>query len=235
MALQRLRAKLGGKLLQLGRRRFARGYLHGHGLEIGALHSPFPAPRGATVSYVDRLATDELRHHYPELASHDLVPVDIVDDGERLSKVGSSTQDFVIASHVLEHCQDPIGAVSNWIRVLRPGGIALLIVPDKRFTFDRTRQTTPLAHVLRDANRGPEVSRSQHYLEWVEHVDGKAGDEALARARALEEASYSIHFHVWDFDALRELLEHTAGKGTRTDLVDFKRNRSENLALLRRR
>ena len=41
------------------------------------------------------------------------VPVGCIDDGERLGKIADASQDFVIANHFLEHCQDPILALLN--------------------------------------------------------------------------------------------------------------------------
>jgi hypothetical protein len=90
-------------------------YLHGEGIEIGALHNPLEVPRSARVGYVDHLPVEELREHYPGLADEPLVEVDVVvdvvDDGERFSTIGDATQDFVIANHFLEQCEDPLGAL----------------------------------------------------------------------------------------------------------------------------
>src|SRR5687768_15644014 len=85
------------------RRRLARQYLRGAGLEVGALHHPLPAPAAARVRYVDRMSVPDLRKHYPDLAAEPLVPVDVVDDGERLATVPDGLQDFLIANHFLEH------------------------------------------------------------------------------------------------------------------------------------
>ncbi len=234
-ALHQARSRLGSELLFWTRRRFASGYLLGEGLEIGALHSPFRAPHGASVTYVDRLDASELRHHYPELSTEDLVEPDIVDDAELLSTVPSASQDFVIASHVLEHCENPIGAIKAWLRVLRAGGVVLLVVPDKRFTIDRRRRTTGLAHFLRDSLEGPQISRREHYLEWVQLVEGSQGRVAGVRAAELEAASYSIHFHTWDFSSLQQFLVHcTSPADSQARLAKIKRNRGENLALLQR-
>ncbi len=69
----------------LDREAIAAHYLRGEGIEIGALHNPLRLPRAAHVRYVDRMSREDLRKHYPELSRRDLVPVDIIDDGERLS------------------------------------------------------------------------------------------------------------------------------------------------------
>ena len=43
------------------RRGVAEESIAGHGIEVGALHSPFPVPRAAQVQYVDRLSAARLR------------------------------------------------------------------------------------------------------------------------------------------------------------------------------
>ena len=82
------------------------------------------------ISYVDRMPVDELRKHYPELAGYDLINVDIIDDGENLLLIADSLVDFVIANHMIEHCQNPIGTIKQHLRVLKPNGILYMAVPD---------------------------------------------------------------------------------------------------------
>ena len=130
------------------RNRVAEPFIKGKGLEIGALHNPLKVPPGVQVQYLDRMTVEELRAHYPELHSEKLVAVDIVDDGEKLSKVQSATQDFVIANHFLEHCQNPLLAIENMLRVVKAGGILFLAIPDKRYTFDINRPIMPYEHLL---------------------------------------------------------------------------------------
>ena len=75
------------------RTRIAKRYLSGQGIEIGALHDPLPLPRSARVRYVDRLSVSELRAHYPELEQEPLVRVDIIHDGQRLTKIADASID----------------------------------------------------------------------------------------------------------------------------------------------
>jgi SAM-dependent methyltransferase len=193
------------------RRGVAEESIAGHGIELGALHSPSPVPRSARVEYVDHLGTAELRAEYPELADQPLVEVDRVDDGERLATVADESQDFVIASHFLEHCEDPVGTVEAHLRVLRPGGVLLLALPDRRHGVDRHRPATTLEHLVADHEQGPEVSRAGHYREWARLVDIPLGnitaDQLEAHAAALEQRSYSIHFHCWTGDEFREQMD----------------------------
>jgi len=182
------------------RRELAASFLSGEGLEIGPLHQPLPLPSAARARYVDRMAADRLREEYPELAGWDLTPVDVIDDGERLATVAAESQDFIVANHFLEHCENPIGTIRNHLSKLRPGGVLFYAVPDKRYTFDFRRPVTPLEHIVADHREGPERSRREHYDEWSSLVvgeEGEAPEDADARARRLEAEAYSIHMHVW--------------------------------------
>jgi predicted SAM-dependent methyltransferase len=215
------------------RRRLAERYIAGDGIEIGALHRPLHSPPGAHVRYVDRYDEARLRHHYPELADVQLMPVDVVDDGERLSTLPDASVDFVIANHFIEHTQNPLATLRNHLRVLRPGGVLYLAIPDKRRTFDAGRHVTPLEHVLRDHEEGPEWSRAEHYRDWARNVD-KAAD-IDAHVAALMEEDYSIHFHVWTPEAFTALLEH-ARRELRFpfSITELQRNGHEFIAILRR-
>ena len=176
-------------------------FIRGNGLEIGAAYSPMDVPPGTSVTYVDRMTVEELRGHYPDLA--DLItPIDVVDDGERLTTVPDESQDFIIANHFLEHCEDPIGAIGSHLQKLKPGGILFYAVPDKRYTFDFRRPLTPLEHMISDHEQGPQRSRDEHYEEWARLVDGHNS------ATDLEASNYSIHMHVWTQAEFLELLLH---------------------------
>jgi SAM-dependent methyltransferase len=196
---------------------FAAHYLFGKGLEIGPLHLPLAMPPHAKVKYVDRMSVADLRAEYPELATWNLTEPDIVDDGEKLTKVAEESQDFIVANHFLEHTENPIGTIQTHLGKLKPGGILFYAVPDKRFTFDFRRPVTPLEHMVADYEQGPERSRREHYEEWTRLVVGEpssaAGsegavdeDQATTKARELEADAYSIHMHVWTEAEFLELI-----------------------------
>lgn len=211
-------------------------FLAGEGIEIGALHLPLRVPRAARVRYVDRMPVLELRQHYPELANETLVPVEIIDDGEKLTTFENELQDFIIANHFLEHAQDPIGTIHRLLQVLRPQGILYLAVPDKRFTFDVGRPLTTLDHLIRDYTEGPQWSCESHFREWVEIVcQIQGGDAQEGAVRELMEKNYSIHFHVW---TAATLLEFLVALPTRFDLPfaieAAVRNGAETICVLRR-
>ena len=158
-------------------------FLEGNGIEIGALHNPLKVSPKAKVKYVDRYGNEGLAKHYPEQMSESFVKVDIIDNGELLETIEDNSQDFVIANHFIEHCQNPLLTLSHMHRVLKEKGILYLALPDKRYTFDKKRPVTPLEHLFKDYHEGPEHSKRQHFEEWVSLVN-----------QVLIEEDYSIHF-----------------------------------------
>ncbi|HZT83315.1 MAG TPA: methyltransferase domain-containing protein [Gemmataceae bacterium] len=212
-------------------------HLGGGGLEVGALHHPLPLPPSARVRYVDRLDEAGLRAHYPELAGVPFAPVDLVDDGEKLSRVAPGSQDFVVANHLLEHAQDPVGTVKRFLEVLKPGGVLYLAVPDKRGTFDARRPLTTREHLHRDHREGPAWSYLGHLREYAELVDGLSGDALEERVRFLAEIDYRIHFHVWTQATFWEfVVDLRASFGLAFEVLAFVANPplSETICVLRK-
>lgn len=181
-------------------------YLSGAGLEIGALNAPMWVPMGATVRYVDRLPTARLREEYPELRDVPLPEVDVVCDGELLTPVRSHSVRFVVANHVLEHCQNPLRAIEEWLRVVNEEGIVFMAIPDKRLCFDAERPATPLEHVLDEYEHGAAHNLRGHVEEWVTHVEKVPPEARAARVDELVASGYSIHFHAWSWTEIVELL-----------------------------
>ncbi|MCD6065395.1 MAG: Methyltransferase domain protein [Bacteroidetes bacterium] len=187
---------------------FSSKYLRGQGIEIGGLHMPLQLPAAAKVKYVDRYDTPGLRKHYPELASYNLVNVQIIDDGEKLATVPDNSQDFIIANHMLEHCKSPITTIETHLRKVKPGGVLFYAIPDKRFCPDKDRNLTTFDHLLSDY-RG-ELDHYPHFEEWAIHWNECKGKEAIdKRAKELFDTDYSIHFHNWTVSTFGDFLYKT--------------------------
>ena len=128
----------------------------GRGFEIGALMSPFLPKAGNDVLLVDRMPTDELRAHYaadPNVATDQIAEVDVAIGEGTLEQAlrrhaGSTGFDYAIASHVIEHVPDFIGWLGEIAGLLRPGGRLLLVVPDKRYSFDYLRDLSPVSNMI---------------------------------------------------------------------------------------
>lgn len=184
--------------------------LAGRGLEIGPLHRPLEAHEKMDVHYIDRLSVSELREHYPELAELPLVEPHIIGDAETLSPVANAEYDFLVALHVIEHMKNPIGSIEHWLRVLKPGGLLYLVVPDKRAIFDKERVRTTLEHLILDYKRPSTERDYEHYLEYALHVHNIKGSDSLVEADRLIETDYSIHFHVFIPSDVIDVLEWIA-------------------------
>jgi SAM-dependent methyltransferase len=188
------------------RRALAR-HVDGHGLELGPGHEPFPLPEGVVVRYVDRWSPTENEALFPELDQPSFpapgLQADL--DVDRLGMLEDGSVDFVIASHVLEHLADPIGMVDEIHRVLRLGGVALVLLPDRRVTFDAGRLPTPVDHLVAEHNAGVKVVSDDHIREFVAATEaGREPSEAeieLHRRR-------SVHVHCWSEEEFVPVLRY---------------------------
>ena len=52
-------------------------------------------------------------------------------DAQTLEGVPDNHYDFLVSSHCLEHLRSPTEALRNWVRVVRPGGHLVVVVPDE--------------------------------------------------------------------------------------------------------
>lgn len=195
------------------------GRLQGHGVELGPLNRPLPVPPGVRVSYVDRADQATLQREFPKIAHH-IPRVDILDDAETLATVAPASFDFLVAAHVIEHMRNPIGALVNWARVVRDGGLIYLIVPDKRRTFDERRVRTTLEHLVLDY-RQPSAERDvEHYLDYATLVHHQQGDAAIAEAERLRDTGFSIHFHVFLPEDVVRLVQWIGGHAAPLSIVE---------------
>jgi SAM-dependent methyltransferase len=203
-------------------------YLRGEGIEVGPGSNPFPLPSGATVRYVDRWTSAEARALYPELPAAEFPEPDVVSnfDVDRLDAFASGSLDFVIASHVLEHLADPLGFLVEIHRVLRPGGVAIVLLPDRRRTFDRTRPPTPLEHLIEEHANGVTRVADEHIEEFLTLAD-QGASYTIAPDGENREAFYdwhrdrSIHVHCWtDSEFHQVLLYAIVDLGLSWELLD---------------
>lgn len=199
------------------RRGIAR-HLVGRGVELGPGHNPYPLDLpGTTVAYVDRWDPDENQALFPELGDAAPFPVpDVVCDlnTDRLEALDDTSQDFVIASHVLEHVAEPLGLLDDIHRVLRPGGTALILLPDMRRTFDRNRPPTGLDHLVREHSAGVTEVDDDHIREFLEFTEPDYEGSVLSLSPEAQAALFdwhrrrSIHVHCWTEDDFLLVLEH---------------------------
>lgn len=222
----------------VAREDLARRYLVGDGIEIGAGTLPLRVPPSARVRYVDDIDRDVLIARAGgdflgrNLDVSDAPVVDVVDDAQTLATFPDESVDFVIANHVLEHLEDPIGALENFARATRSKGIVFLTLPDARYSFDYLRERTTVQHLRRDHAEGPETSREQHYAEWAEFIEGIGPEGIPARSAEYAAADAHHHFHVWELDTFLALL---AAIDLDCELLHAQLSQKEFAVILRKR
>jgi SAM-dependent methyltransferase len=181
-------------------------YCVGQGLEIGAGKNPYFDP--ATTLTLDKYTDNKDGTPAP----------DIISDAAHIPKPNESF-DYVFSSHVLEHMQDTIGALEEWMRVLKSGGVLFLVLPHGDRTFDRHREKTTLNHHIKDKetltsepdySHNEEIkigwSKNDNYEENIRRYE----HEWRAPVWDLEFRLRNgvIHFHVWTQDEMVRLLQY---------------------------
>ena len=78
--------------------------------------------------------------------------IDIVAEGDCLPLEDNST-DFIVSSHVLEHFFDPVKAIKEWLRVVKPGGYVLSIIPH-HLAFNKGKQPVITLKEIMDRHSG---------------------------------------------------------------------------------
>jgi SAM-dependent methyltransferase len=132
------------------------------GVEIGgAAHNDF----GLDTVNVDRYPELDTVFKREELrACGRAMPVDVVAFGDALP-FADGEFDFVLASHVIEHFWDPIGALEEWRRVA--SRYVFVVVPHRDRTFDRERPLTPLSELVERHASGSRSDEDRHWSVWT--------------------------------------------------------------------
>ena len=204
----------------------------GRVLEIGPAHNPIlPKRDGFDTRNVDYLDRAGLVHKYRELKQYspdDIEEVDyVLPAGAPMADVISDRFDLVLASHVLEHTISLIDFVNDCTRLLAPGGVLSIVVPDHRYCFDRFRPRSSIGRVI-DVSLNPPRFHSvgtltEFTLNAVTHrgtpswKPGHTGTYSLihdlgqvqANARRAADGGEYIDVHNWIFSPhhLRLLLQ----------------------------
>jgi SAM-dependent methyltransferase len=167
----------------------AEKYGIGKCLEIGALNSPWPGIRGE-VKYLDHLSAEDLQMRNP--AAKNIITPDYICSAEFCEGVPGGF-DAVFSSHVLEHCENAIDAISSWLSLVKVGGYIVMAVPDMRYTFDREREVTQMSHF---------------YREWISHDFMISNRKEHLWEIGMEDngTKPDIHFHCWTEESMADFL-----------------------------
>lgn len=133
-------------------------------------------------------------------------------EATNLGKIKKNTYDFVLSSNNLEHIANPLRAIWEFRRVLKPKGLLLLVVPRKESNFDRLRQTTDFSHLLEDYNKKIPESDLSHLPEIIKYHDYRlsplVGSKEDFKKRGQKNFKFRcLHHHVFDLDLLKKTFK----------------------------
>jgi len=145
-------------------------------------------------------------------------------DASDLSCLADDSYDFVLSSHNLEHFANPVKALYEWKRVIRPGGGLVVLLPYYRGTFDHHRSPTPVDHMFDDWRNQTTEDDLFHLPEILEKHDLSLDPLARSfdqfRARSLDNVNNRcLHHHVFDEKNSRDLLTRSGYEVLATELV----------------
>ena len=134
-------------------------------------------------------------------------------EANNLQAIPNESYDFLIASHCLEHCANTLLTIREWLRVVKKGGTIMLILPDKRYTFDHQRPVTNFEHLVDDLNKGIDETDLTHLSEILKlhdlTMDQPAGTKEKFKKRSLNNyENRCLHHHIFDFELLEKIYYH---------------------------
>ncbi|WP_263382434.1 class I SAM-dependent methyltransferase [Granulicella arctica] len=132
-------------------------------------------------------------------------------DGSALVEVQNATYDVLLSAHNLEHFANPVKALREWQRVLKPSGALVLVLPNYKMTFDHLRMPTKVDHMMEDFEKNTGEEDLTHLPEILDKhdlaMDPPSGTKQEFQKRS--ESNYlnrCLHHHVFDEHNSRELL-----------------------------
>jgi 2-polyprenyl-3-methyl-5-hydroxy-6-metoxy-1,4-benzoquinol methylase len=182
--------------------------LTGVGVEFGAGTYPLPVPVDCDVQFADAVSASELRKRAYAGQGDDFVELSYVTGIESMEGIADGALDFIVACHVIEHTRNPILAFRRAYSKLKAGGSFVLVVPDKRRTFDKDRDVTPLDHLVLDYEHPLTERDTLHFVEFYSRAFVTPVESLYARVLDAIANGGDIHFHTWTYESFREMVDY---------------------------
>ena len=189
-----------------------RGYdlLKGVGIEIGSFEHPAVVPYASNIIKCDRINIKDAKRLFPEVNCEKLEEPDLIFDldTDGLNQFVSSSLEFVIMNHVIEHLVNPISAIEEIARSLKPEGYFVVSAPDKEFTFDKNRPLSKTDEIINIFLQKEQFAPIEKYLPVIKHVrTDLINAPADVILRSLENfRDRREHLHVWHSVSFKKFL-----------------------------
>jgi len=181
----------GGRSIVFPESRLAHQWLDGlQGVEIGpSTHNPF----GLNTRNVG--IKDEIYEKEQVALVGKAAQLDIIARADEIP-LPDESEDFILSSHVLEHCPNLIKTLVEWYRIVKRDGFIFMIIPHRYAApSDRDRSLTGWAHILADFR--------SNATELTEPEAGMFGH---------------CHYHVFSPETMKDFVDRIFGN--RLKLVD---------------
>lgn len=142
---------------------------------------------------------------------------DILCDAHRLPELAAASVDVIASSHTIEHLVNPLLALTEWNRVLKPGGYLYSAIPNYKQTFDHRRELTSLEHLVADYELGSTAPDWFHIVEFLRNHDCEKdlvfkGDKERHFKEFMDAPHLHTHYHVFDLPLSYAIHEYCGFK-----------------------
>lgn len=137
----------------------------------------------------------------------------LIADAVDMKIIDNGSYDFLLSSNNLEHIANPLKALHEFCRIVKPGGLILIIVPNKEKIFDHRRNYTSFEHILSDYKRDIQEDDLTHLDEILGlhdlDMDKQAGGFEAFKERSVNNfQNRCLHHHVFSKDCLMQMYDY---------------------------
>lgn len=206
------------------RRNIGEPFIQGVGIEIGAGLNPVRHGGIEKLYFFDKRDPVEFEQYFGAPPEYDLIDL----DGIRAQHPNGI--DFITCHHVVEHLDNPIEVLKEWISMLRQGGVFYLSIPSQGNSIEHGRLATPASHVLEDyffQRPAHSYESKQHISSFVHACTASGGTvrpwfadnttEDYAKFILYDigqRDDHDLHWHTYDLATTRDMIEaafHVSG------------------------
>lgn len=152
-------------------------------------------------------ATTEYRY------GDDILGKQYICDATDMHIIKDESYDFLLSSNNLEHIANPLKALKEFVRVVKVGGNIVILVPNKKYTFDHAREDTSFEHILSDYENNINEGDLTHLNEIIKLHD-LTMDKAAGSKNEFIERCYKnydnrcLHHHVFSLELLEKMAQY---------------------------
>jgi SAM-dependent methyltransferase len=199
------------------RKRLGDPFVMGTGVEIGAGLHPVRHDGIRKLYFFDKRNPEEFEAYFGAPPEYDLI------DLEGVRREYPDGLDFISCHHVVEHIDNPVAVLADWISMIRQGGTFYLSIPSQNNSIEHGRLLTPLQHVLEDyffQRPASSYESKQHINSFIEACTASGGpvrpwfadNTTQDYARYIlfdigQRDDHDLHWHTYDLQTIRGVVE----------------------------